>query len=147
MLSYVERRPGPRLQPYLECLWAVRDPTRARSARPPERIVPDGCPELIIHLADRFARRRSTGWVVQPRVFLAGTLTRPWTLRGGRRVDTIGARFRPGRAALVFVVPMAAATDRELRLADLVGSRAAATLMREVRAARARDERFDAAER
>jgi AraC-like DNA-binding protein len=135
------------LQPYLECLWAVRDPRKARSARPRERIVPDGCPELIIHLGNRFARRRSAGWVVQPRVFLAGTLTRPWTPRAGPRVDTIGVRFRPGRAALVFAVPMAAATDRELRLADLVGPRAAATLMREVRAARTRDERFDAAER
>jgi hypothetical protein len=65
VLSYAERRPHPRLQPYLDCVWAVRDARPARSARPPERIVPDGCPELIVHLADRFARRADGRWVVQ----------------------------------------------------------------------------------
>lgn len=118
-MHYVEHRPRPELAPYLECLWEVSDP-RARP-RAPERIVPDGCPELIVHLRDCFARRVGRRWIVQPRAFLAGTLTQPWFLRAGRRIRTFGIRFRPGATTAVIPVAMAAAVDRERPLRDLVG--------------------------
>src|SRR5262245_53813067 len=100
MLKYVERPARGRIAASLwECVWAVWDP-RPSSRRAPERIVPDGCPELIVHLADPFmrrieaapGRRAADTWRAQPRSFLAGTLTRPWLLRAGRRVFTIGMR-------------------------------------------------------
>ena len=58
-LRYVEHRPRPELRPYLECLWLAED-TRARS-RLPERVVPDACPELIVHLAHDDDVRRLGG--------------------------------------------------------------------------------------
>ena len=143
-LRYVEHRPRPPLRPHVECLWQVSD-TRARP-RTPERVVPDGCPELIVHLADCFARRHDGRFVVQPRAFLAGTLTRPWLLRAGRRVLTLGVRFRPGAVTAVLPVSMPEATDRETRLAAIVGVAAAGALGRALRAARSEGARFGAAE-
>jgi AraC-like DNA-binding protein len=145
VLSYIERRPPPKLAPHLECLWAVSG--RATSGpRPPDRVIPDGCPELIVHLGDPFARQVGTRWVVQPRVFLAGTLTRPWLLRAGRRVDTLGLRFRPGAAAHVFDVNMQEWTDCEAPLGRLVTPRAARRLVDGLRDARTRERRFALAE-
>lgn len=143
-LRYREHRPRPELRPYLECLWLVADPV-AR-ARAPERVVPDGCPELIVHLGDCFARRHADRWLAQPRVFLAGTLTRPWLLRAGRRVLTLGVRFRPGRVTALLPVSMPTATDREARLREIVGPGSARALTRALRAARGAAARFAAAE-
>lgn len=144
-LRYVEHRPRPELRPHLECLWQVSD-ARARLRRTPERVVPDGCPELIVHLGDPFARQSAGRWVRQQRAFLAGTLSRPWLLRAGRRVLTLGVRFRPGAVTALLPVSMPAATDRETQLAAIVGSRTEAVLLRELRAARSEASRFARAE-
>ena len=143
-LRYVEHRPRPELRPYLECLWLASD-TRTRPRRP-ERVVPDACPELIVHLADRFSRQRGARFVRQPHAFLAGTLTRPWLLRAGRRVLTLGVRFRPGAVTAVLPVSMPAATDRETELAAIVGRATAAALVRALLAARGEAAQFAAAE-
>jgi AraC-like DNA-binding protein len=143
-LRYVEHRPRPELRPYLECLWLAED-TRVRR-RLPERVVPDACPELIVHLADRFARQRGSRFVRQPRAFLAGTLTRPWLLRAGPRVLTLGARFRPGAVTALLPVSMPAATDRETELAAIAGRAAAEALVRALTEARGEKARFAAAE-
>jgi AraC-like DNA-binding protein len=144
-LHYVEHRPGPALRPHLECLWLVSDP-RPRERRAPERIVPDGCPELIVHLGDPFSRRVGGRWRRQRRAFLAGTLTRPWLLRAGRRVATLGVRFRPGEVTPLLPASMAAAAGRETPLASIVGRSRAQALAEALARARGAAARFAAAE-
>ena len=144
-LRYVEQRPRPALRPHLECLWLVSDPHQ-RAGRAPERVVPDGCPELIVHLGDPFSRQVGGRWRRQRRAFLAGTLTRPWLLRAGRRVATLGVRFRPGEVTLLLPVSMAGATGRETPLAAIVGRPRARALVQALAAARSEAARFAAAE-
>jgi AraC-like DNA-binding protein len=143
-IRYVEQHPRQELRPHVECLWLAADP-RPRARREPERVVPDGCPELIVHLGDPWARLRDGRFRVQPRAFLAGTLTRPWLLRAGRRVLTLGIRFRPGQVRALLPVSMRAAVDRETSLSALVGAHPAAALVRELRAASSDGGRFAAA--
>lgn len=131
------------MRPFIECVWTISAP---RGPRSPERVVPDGCPELIVHLGDPFARRVGARWAVQPRVFVAGTLSRPWLLRPGRRVDTIGIRFRAGETRGVLPVSMVDARDREIPLASIVGARAAGALVTSLRSARTFARRVAAAE-
>lgn len=145
VLSYVERRPPEALAPFLECLWLVRD-DRERWPRPPERVVPDGCPEIIVHLRSRFARRVGNRWRTQPRSFLVGMLTCPWLLRPGRRVKTLGIRFRHGQVHRLFQFRMAATTGREVPLHDLLGPAAAQKLVRDLDAKRTDGACFEAAE-
>lgn len=144
-MKYRERRPAPALQPYVECVWTISGP-RVSANRAPERVVPDGCPELIVHLGDPFARWMGGRWVVQPRAFLAGTLSRPWLLRAGRRVDTVGIRFRAGETTGVLPLSMTGARDRELALSGIVGRASAGSLVRSLRRARTGAQRFAAAE-
>jgi AraC-like DNA-binding protein len=134
-IRYREYAPTPRLRSILECVWMVWD-SRSRTARPADRVIPDGCPELIVHLGDAFHRRIGARWIRQPRAFLAGTLTRPWWIRGGRRMRTLGVRFRPGAVTAVFPIRMARAADREISLVELSGGPAASALMRSLSAAR-----------
>lgn len=128
-LRYVEHRPRAELVRDLECLWMVWDPV-ARRSRPPDRVVPDACPEIIVHLADPFRLYVAPRWRRQPRAFLAGTLSRPWLLRAGSRVRTLGMRFRPGTVPAFLAVNMAEVTDREVPLDLLTGARPARELVR-----------------
>lgn len=143
VLSYAERRPPEALASILE--WLVQDP-RERWPRSAERVVPDGCPEIIVHLGDRFARRVGERWATQPRAFLVGTLTRPWLLRAGRRVKTLGIRFRHGQIHRLFQFRMADATDREVPLQDLAGRASARELLRGLDGERTDRGRFEVAQ-
>jgi AraC-like DNA-binding protein len=145
-IRYRERRAAPGLRRLVECLW-VAAASRRRADRPPEHIVPDACPELILHLGDPFSRRVGTRWMRQPRVFLAGTLSRPWALRAGPRVLTLGVRFRPGAVTALLPLNMKEVVDREVELARLVGARESRELLRSLRAARGAEARFGVLER
>ncbi len=143
-LAYQEVRPSAALRPVVECLWQATD--RAPRRRDPERIVPDACPEVIVHLGDRFSRQVGGRWRLQPRAFLAGTLSRPWILRAGRRIDTFGVRFRPGELTRIFPLDLQQATDRELPLGRLAGAEGS-RLVRALRESRDAGERFARADR
>lgn len=117
-MTYAEFPPPARLRSVVECLWFVRD-ARARGSRPVEHVIPDGCPELIVHRADPFARLVGGRWRRQPRAFLVGALTRPWRLRPGSRVLTLGIRFRPAAVSRLVACDLARATDREVPLERL----------------------------
>ena len=117
-LHYVERPAPAPLAAAIECVWSVSDRV-ARIARPPDRLIPDGCPELIVHRGDRYARVVDGRLVRQPPAFLAGTLSRPWIVQAPRRVATIGVRFRPGGLTALFGSSLAGTADREVPLAEL----------------------------
>lgn len=123
-LHYVERPAPAPLAAAIECVWSVADPV-ARAVRPPDRVLPDGCPELIVHRGDRYGRVVDGRLVRQPAAFLAGTLTRPWIVQAPPRVATIGVRFRPGGFTAVFGASLAGTADREVPLAELPGPVAA----------------------
>jgi AraC-like DNA-binding protein len=115
-MRYVERA-VPAFSAHVECIWAI---SSARADRAENRIVPDGCPEIIVHLGDRFERRTGTRWKRQPEAFFAGTLTRPWIVRNGVRVMTIGLRFRAGGFPALFGKSLSHTADLELALPNIL---------------------------
>lgn len=145
-IRYHEKRPGPALRRLVECFWTATD-LRRRPDRPFEHIIPDACPELILHLGDPFSRRVGTRWMRQPRAFLAGTLSRPWTLRPGARVHVLGVRFRPGAVTTLLPLHMKEVVDREVDLATAMGAGESRDLLRGTRAARTAAGRFLVLER
>jgi AraC-like DNA-binding protein len=144
-LHYVERPAPPAIALAVECVWSVAD-RQGRADRPRDRVIPDGCPELIVHLADRYARVVDGRLVRQPAAFLAGTLSRPWIVQAPSRVATIGVRFRPGGLTALFGASLTGTADREVPLAALpAGVRALAGAIRGARgpaSARAAAERW-----
>ena len=132
-LRYVERPAPAAIAAAVECVWTVTD-ARPRASRPPDRLLPDGCPELIVHVAAPYAREVGGRFVPQPTAFLAGTLSRPWIVQAPSRVATLGVRFRPGGLTALFGVDLEGTADREVRLTEL--PRPVADLVAAVRAVR-----------
>jgi hypothetical protein len=48
--------PAP-LSRFVECVWVLRDLDESRRPTTPERVLPDGCIELIVQLGDPFRAR------------------------------------------------------------------------------------------
>ena len=99
-MPYAEILPTAALRPWVECFWTVRDDGESRE----QRVLPDGCADLIFDLAE------GAGSAV-------GTMTRPIVVPAGG--DLLGVRFKPGRAAAFLRIPLAEITDARVPLADL----------------------------
>jgi len=119
-LRFLQVTPPPPIGAMVECVWMAWDPRR-HPDRPEDHVVPDGCPEIIVHLGPPFSRHDGSGWRRQPRAFLAGVLSRPWRLRAGATVRTLGIRFRPGGATARLALRMDEAADREVPLDEAIG--------------------------
>lgn len=121
MISYREQLPSPALQRYLECFWFAADTGDLPSANP-ERILPDGCLELIFHLGADFQRWSPTeGWEKQPRSFIVGELTRFLIVRPTGHAIIMGVRFRPRGAYRFLRLPLDELTDQNIPLTDVWG--------------------------
>ncbi len=97
-MRYEEYLPPPPLAPYVRCFWVLEDPHAAHGSAP-ERVVPDGCCEIIVHFGSRFRRVEDDGRAVaQRRSVVAGQITRHLLLTPTGPAGMIGVRFRPGGA-------------------------------------------------
>jgi AraC-like DNA-binding protein len=128
-LRYQELRPCPRLGRHVECLWFLEGAGKAE-ARAVERIIPDGCSELIVHLGEPFERLTGRGFERQDAAFLIGQLDRFILLRPSARIDTIGVRFKPAGARRFFREPAHGLAGSFVPLADVWGARAPGLLER-----------------
>ena len=124
-MRYRELRVRPPLDLFLECCWSLQGEPAPDDPQV-QRIVPDGCLELIVHLGDPFERITAEGRPVrQESSFLVGQMTRCLLVRPGARVDTFGVRFRPGGLAAFLAAPADELTDRFTPLSALWGGAAA----------------------
>ena len=123
-MDYREHTVPPPLDAFVECVWflAGAPGDRDAAARQLQRILPDGCVELIFHFGERFHAMSATGVAVQqPASFVVGLLTSPFVIAPAVHVDTMAVRFRPGGAYPFFAVPLSLLTDRAVGLDQLWG--------------------------
>lgn len=107
--------PSPDLQNKVVCYWVVKDedPTPRQ-----QKIIPDGCPEIIFHLGDAYRINLGGEWVKQSRSLLAGQLTKHFLLENTGVSDMLGIKFRPAGVAALFGIAMAPLTDRVVHLEE-----------------------------
>jgi AraC-like DNA-binding protein len=131
-MRYREIPPGKLLAPFIECFWTLEgEPDPAEST--PERILPDGCVEIILSFGDRFTEiDEGSDEKLQPSRFLVGQMTRPVIIKPTGAVRLIGIRFHPGGTFPFLAIPMEETTDRIIELGAI-----AADLEREFKAASA----------
>jgi AraC-like DNA-binding protein len=113
-MRYAEHPPPDALAKVLQCLWSFEDDSPGTA---PQRIVPDGRCELVVHFGDPY--REVGAAAPQPPVIFAGQLTRPLWLEATGRSGVIGARFHPHAARAFLDLPMKQATDMRLDCAAL----------------------------
>ncbi len=136
-MVYREFEPPPALRPVVRCFWILRDLDGAShttpQSGPPEGVLPDGSPEIILNFADPFMHFDRSGpekGKAQPTAMLVGVITEPLLIAPSRRTDLLGVRLTPAGAYRLFGVPMRELTDRYRAIGDL--SRPLAGLLEEL---------------
>ncbi|HSE30971.1 MAG TPA: helix-turn-helix domain-containing protein [Pyrinomonadaceae bacterium] len=114
-MRYSEFHPPSPLNQFVECFWALESNAHI-SDQKPERILPDGCGEVILNFAEPFAQHDEHSTRVQPRNFIVGQMTRPISISPTGPVQLIGIRFHPGGATPFFRLPMNELTNQVVEL-------------------------------
>jgi AraC-like DNA-binding protein len=116
-MRYREFYPQPLLAKFVECFWTLE--ARTVTPGPPDRILPDGCTELILNFGDRFNQHDNGNLGLQPRNFLVGQMTGPILISPTGNVELLGIRFHPGGTLPFFRLQMDHLTDQLVELDDL----------------------------
>ena len=117
-MRYREFYPQPPLNRFVECFWTLEAENSSPSS-PPERILPDGCTELILNFGERFSQHEGASQSLQPKHFLVGQMTGPILISATGLVDLVGIRFHPGGTLPFFRVPLHELTDKVTELGSL----------------------------
>src|SRR5688572_14965024 len=59
LMQYLEHIPQGHIRSIVKCFWEIQSDLDPES--PPEPVLPDGCPEIVFNLADRFERIGANG--------------------------------------------------------------------------------------
>jgi AraC-like DNA-binding protein len=120
-VQYKTYPPLPSLAAIVHCVWTLEG--HARELGPAQPVLPDGRPEIILHLGDPFERIDSNGVVDrQPATIFAGQLLGPLVLRPSGHVAVVGIRLRPHGAAALFGDPQQELVGKTIGL-DLLSTR------------------------
>ena len=132
-MKYAVHVPSPELQPFVKCFWTLEDDGAGEPAR--QRIIPDGCMEMIFHYGDPYKQYFEDGRsVIQPRSFIFGQITRHLEIEPTGRSGIVAARFLPEGLAPFIPAPVSSLENKAVAIADLFGKNAEA-LERDVMAA------------
>jgi len=114
-MRYREYHPKAPLNTVVECLWTLESEPQDPAPRT-ERILPDGCAELILNFDAPFLQHSEDVTRLQPQTFVAGQLTRPLLIAPTGQVQLIGIRFHPGGTTAFIRLPMHELTDEVVEL-------------------------------
>lgn len=102
---------------HLRCIWRLREP---RPSGVVQTIYPDGCCELIMHLATPpFGWDASEGWRRQAETLYAGQRLCAVRLRATQSLDCLGLRLAPAASAAVAAQSLLHFGERIVNLAEL----------------------------
>lgn len=113
-MLYREIQPTPALARFVECFWTLESDGSTAAAQP-ERLLPDGCVELILNLGNRFREHKDNGKEErQPQHLLVGQMTRPILIAPTGSVQLLGIRFHPGGTLPFFRIPMQRCESKQI---------------------------------
>ncbi|MGJ4729918.1 AraC family transcriptional regulator [Luteimonas sp. SDU101] len=119
-LQYLERPPGPRLQRYVNCYWALRSPQPLQLR---DRTFPDGCQEIIFNLGAAVLRSDDGhSYSRNPAAELVGQMTRPYDVRADGEQLYFGVKFHPQGFAVFTREPVDGLCDQSIDLHLLFGA-------------------------
>lgn len=112
IVRYQEHPPSPDLAPFVRCIWELEAVGGPEEPAGLERVLPDGCMELVFHLGTPFRRLGTDGILrLQETALLVGVATRAVVLSPSERSNVIGVRFHPGGATFLGGPPADRWTD------------------------------------
>lgn len=109
-MTYKEYIPHPILAPYVKCIWTLEaNGTTGIDHR--EKVLPDGCMELIFHYGDLFRKYGAFKNELQPRSFVHGQIKTYIEIGPTGNTGMIAVRFYPHGLAAFASMPMNELTE------------------------------------
>ena len=119
-MNYKTFAPHPLLANAVKCCWTLDAP--ASPGMDKQRIVPDGCMEMIFHYGDHFFQfLEDETAIVQPKSFVFGQITVPLTIAPSGVTGVFAVRFHPQGFSSICNPDPAKMKDKATPLADLFG--------------------------
>lgn len=130
-MNYQTFQPHSDLSALVKCHWTLEVPAEYNSEK--QRIVPDGCMELIFILGDDIKRYTSENeFIVQPRVIVVGQITEPFIIQPVGYVHCFATRFYPYGTANFIKTPLKNLENKETPIAELFGKSTADELEQKI---------------
>ncbi len=119
-MTYQTFDPDKVLSTFVKCYWLLEGPKEERPRR--QRIVPDGCMEMIFHYGDLYKQYTEDGMaIIQPRCFVIGQLTRPLEIEPTGQTGIFSVRFHPEGFMPFATIPLSEMDNKAIALEGLFG--------------------------
>ena len=144
-MNYQTFEPHPDLQPLVKCYWTLEVAASEHAQR--QRIVPDGCLELIFILGDDIRRYTSNSeFILQPRAMVLGQTIDPFYIEPTGYVNTFAVRFYPYGFANFVTTPVKDLANTETPIDLLFEKKSAQALAQKINQAADIKERIEMVE-
>jgi AraC-like DNA-binding protein len=110
-MLFRQYQPSEALSAYIKCYWILES---EYSPGPPERILPDGCTELIFHYGDSYSRVAEGGMKEQAKTLLVGQIKRAIQLQANGKTGMLGVRFYPWGLHAFMGIPVSELTEQHV---------------------------------
>lgn len=121
-MNYQVYTPVEDLQPYVKCFWTLEDEGNSISVR--QRVVPDGCMEMIFHYGDCYQQYFEDGTsVIQPKSFVFGQITSFIEISPTGITGIVAARFNPYGLLPFLTIPVTELENKAVNIEDLFGKK------------------------
>lgn len=117
-MNYQTFQPSSDLSSLIKCYWTLEVPAEFNSEK--QRVVPDGCMELIFILGDDIKRYTSeTDFIIQPRAIVVGQITEPFIIQPVDYVHCFAVRFYPYSVPNFITTPLKNLENKETPIAEI----------------------------
>ncbi|RQO69491.1 AraC family transcriptional regulator [Pedobacter sp. KBW06] len=117
-MDYKTYPPSSGLSNYVRCYWTLDAPKEPNPEK--QRIVPDGCMEMIFHYGHLYQQYTPEGSpVLQPRCFVFGQVTRPLEIEPTGETGVFAVRFLPEGFSAFATFPVGDMENRAVPLQEL----------------------------
>lgn len=126
-MNYATFPPPDALKAFIKCFWILES---SGSHIEKQRIVPDGCMEMIFHYGDLYRQYTDDqNFIVQPRCFVFGQITNTLDIEPTGKTGIFAVRFYPFGFEPFSPVPMSLLANKATPLNEIFGD--AGTLLEE----------------
>ena len=141
-MDYQTFQPHPDLEALIKCYWTLEIPREPASIK--QRILPDGCIEMIFILGDDIKRYTSEDeYILQPRAMILGQISEPFFVEPTGVVNSFAIRFYPYGFANFTTTPIKDLANKETQLKLVFGETLASDLEHKIVNATSTQERIE----
>lgn len=121
-MDYQVYTPAVELNQFVKCFWTLEDEGLEEPVR--QRIVPDGCMELIFHYGDLYKQHFEDGSsIVQPRSFVFGQISRFIEIEPTGVSGIVAARFHPDGLTPFLSMPVSELENKAVGIGQVFGEK------------------------